>query len=183
MKMPFGKKHHIKTIKVIAQGLKDAGFLENYLEIGVQKGYCFNQIAPLCRRAYAVDIDDCYRHINQNENLRWYQGSSKDFFEKIMRHLATMKFDLVFIDGDHNHEASLNDFEMVLPFVKQGGIILLHDTYPPDERFLSKSYCNDSYKTAQYIKDYYSEYEFVTLPFSYGISIFRKLNRQLLWKK
>lgn len=176
-KVPFGKNHHIQTIKLIASGLKDAGFLKNYLEIGIKKGYCFNSIAPLCNKAYAVDILNCHPLIKQNKNLVWYHGKSEDFLNS---HDPKEKFDLVFIDGAHEHKASLNDFKMVLPLVRDNGIILFHDTYPPNERFLNKSYCNDTYKTAEYIREHYPQYEFATLPFSYGVSIFRKLERQLL---
>jgi hypothetical protein len=180
MKIPFSKNEHIRTIHDIAVGLQRAGFLKRYLEIGIKKGSCFNQIAPLCKEAYAVDILNCKKLIKQNKNLFWFHGKSEDFLKQ---HPVDKKFDLVFIDGAHEHKASLNDFKLVFPLVNDNGIILLHDTYPPSEKFTSKSYCHDTYKTAEYIMKYYSHYEFVTLPFSYGISIFRKLDRQLLWKK
>jgi len=180
VKVPFTKNEHIQMIKAIALGLKQAGFLNRYLEIGIKKGNCFNQIAPLCKEAYAVDILDCNKLINHNKNLIWFHGKSQDFLHK---HNPKKKFDLVFIDGSHNHEDSLNDFKLVFNLMRENGIILLHDTYPPSERFTEKSFCFDTYKTAEYIRKNYPNYEFATLPFYYGISIFRKLERQLLWKK
>ncbi len=180
MKDPFGKNEHVQMIKAIAVGLQRAGFLNRYLEIGIKKGSCFNVIAPLCKEAYAVDILNCHKLIKQNKNLVWFHGKSETFLK---RHNPKKKFDLVFIDGAHEHNASLKDFNMVFPLLNDNGIILLHDTYPPSEKFISKSYCFDTYKTAERIREDYPQYEFVTLPFYFGISIFRKLRKQLLWQK
>jgi len=181
MSMPFGKNSHIDIIKPIAVGLNKAGFLGRYLEIGIRRGPCFNAVAPLAKEAYAVDINkSCYNNIKNNKNLFWFHGTSDEFLKQ---HNPKKLFDLVFIDGDHKHEASLKDFEMVLPLMREGGIILFHDVYPPSEEFTSKSYCNDTYKTAEYIRKNYPEYEFVTLPFYFGVGVFRNIKRQLLWKK
>lgn len=182
MKVPFGKNEHNRVIKTIAYGLERAGVLNRYLELGIKSGSCFNTVAPFAKKAYAVDIDDCYKYIKNNKNLVWYHGPTIDFLKK---HNKDEKFDLVFIDADHRHESSLTDFEMVLPLVNENGLILLHDTYPTKEELLSRKYCGDSYKTADYIRiEYHDECEIVTLPFYYGISVVRKmeLGKQLLWK-
>ncbi len=52
-------------------------------------------------------------------------------------------FDWVFIDGDHSAEGVLSDVRLVLPLMKPGGLLLLHDiespegtaTYPPGVLF------------------------------------------------
>jgi hypothetical protein len=38
--------------------------------------------------------------------------------------------DLAFIDADHTMEGCLKDWNAVAPFVRPGGIIVLHDTEP-----------------------------------------------------
>ena len=172
----FNKNSHIGLIKQIANGLKLAGVLDNYLELGVQRGNCFNEIAPLANNAYAVDIIDSYSLIKHNSNLKWFQGKTLDFLKN-----CTIKFDLIFIDADHSYEASLEDFKYSLPLIKENGLILLHDTYPPTEEYTSKSYCYDTYKTAFYIRENFKDIECVTLPMYYGVTIVRNLNRQLLW--
>lgn len=180
-KLPFEKDQHVRVIKEIALGLNRAGVLNRYLELGIRNGPCFNKVAPLAKEAYAVDIVDCHKCIKENKNLIWYHGTTTDFLKK---HNKNKKFDLVFIDADHNHVASLNDFELVFPLVNDNGLILLHDTYPTCEELTSFKYCGDTYKTADYIKRNYSDKcEIATLPFYYGIGIVRKLNRQLLWRK
>lgn len=181
MKMPYGKNEHIRIIKAIAFGLNKAGVLNRYLELGIRAGACFNEVAHLAKeKAYAVDINDCFKYIKSNKNLVWFRGKTTDFLK---RHNKNEKFDLVFIDADHKHKSSMKDFEMVLPLVNDNGIILLHDTYPTREELLSTKYCGDSYKTADRIRKEYSKVcEICTLPFYYGVSIVRKLDRQLLWR-
>lgn len=180
MKMPFGKNDHIQMIKAVAAGLNKAGVLHRYLELGVKKGYCFNEVAPFASKAYAVDILDCYNLIKHNDNLVWHHGTSTDF---LLNHDKNKKFDLVFIDADHKHESSLSDFELAFPLVNDNGIILLHDTYPTREELLSTKYCGDSYKTAEVIrKKFSSECEIATLPFYYGVSVVRKAKKQLFWR-
>lgn len=182
MKMPFGKNEHIRIIKAIAFGMHKAGTLDRYLELGIRAGSCFNEVAPLAKEAYAVDINDCFKYIKSNKNMMWFRGKTTDFLNNYNR---ANKFDLVFIDANHNHESSLNDFELSLPLVHENGLILLHDTYPTKEELLSKKYCGDSYKTADVIRRKYGDVcEIATLPFYYGISVVRRmpLGKQLLWK-
>ena len=181
MKMPFSGRAHIRMIKEIAHGLHEAGFLKRYLELGIRKGFCFNVVAPLSVEAYAVDTRNYYKYIKQNKNLVWKHMTTDEFLKN---HDPKRKFDLVFIDADHSYKASLNDFELVLPLVNDNGIILLHDTYPPNKEFTDSDYCSDVYKTAEYIRNNFNkECEIVTLPFYFGISVVRKisLGRQLLW--
>ncbi len=181
-KMPFGKNAHVQIIKSIALGLNAAGALNNYLELGIRRGRCFNAIAPLVRgKAYAVDINDCYPVIKNNKNLIWFHGTSEKFLND---HKKDEKFDLVFIDANHTYNSSLKDFDLVFPLVNDNGLILLHDTYPPEEKYVSLKYCGEVYKTAEFIRFHCNDKcEIVTLPFYYGIAVVRKLDRQLLWKK
>ncbi len=180
MKIPFGKDSHVRIIKEIACGLNRAGVLNRYLELGFSKGVCFNAVSPLAKESYAVDINSSYFG-KDTENIFYYSGTTTNFLEN---HNKNKKFDLVFIDADHKHESSLNDFKLVLPLVNDNGMVLLHDTYPTSELLTTKSYCYNTYKTADYIRRNYSDVcEICTLPFYFGISIVRKLNRQLLWKE
>lgn len=178
-KRPFSKEDHVEIVKAVAIGLKKANVLKRYLELGVKRGTCFNAVAPLAEIAYGVDITDCYKYIKGNTNMFWHHSTTTEFLNN---HNEEEKFDLVFLDADHKHESSLDDFKRLLPLVNNNGLILLHDTYPVDKSFLSLSCCGDTYKTAAYIrKNFRDDCEIVTLPFYYGVSIVRKLGRQLLW--
>lgn len=45
---------------------------------------------------------------------------------------STIKFDFLFIDGDHTIGGCIDDFVSFYPYVEVGGKILLHDTNPKD---------------------------------------------------
>jgi predicted O-methyltransferase YrrM len=47
--------------------------------------------------------------------------------EEVAAILQTNKIDLLFIDGDHTYGGVKKDFEMYEPFVRVGGMIVLHD--------------------------------------------------------
>lgn len=171
-----------KVIASIAAGMRDAEKLGTYLELGVRRGKVFNVVAPLVgKRAYAVDTEkDTYNWIKKNKNLYWNNCTTDEFFAN---HDKKIKFDMIFIDADHSHEASLKDFENSIEVLNDNGLVLLHDTYPFGEKYFSPNKCHDTYKTAEVIRDKYrDEYEIVTLPIYLGISIVRKANKQLMWK-
>lgn len=174
----FDKNEHVDIIKAIAVGLKKANSLDVYLELGIRKGPCFNAIAPLAKLAYAVDVDNCKKYISHNKNLKWFHTDTDTFFKNINKNV---RFDLVFIDACHSYDASYRDFDNVIPYVNANGIVLLHDTYPYTEELTNIHLCNDTYKTPSYIKQKY-DYEVLTLPFYFGITIIRKITKQLLWK-
>ena len=62
-------------------------------------------------------------------------GKPKSFFiverstnENVKKHIADNKIDILFIDGDHSVKAVFEEYEFYLPYMKQDGIIILHDT-------------------------------------------------------
>ena len=88
----------------------------------------------------------------------------------------------MFIDADHKFESSLSDFELILPYVNEDGLIFIHDTYPASVKWTNPGFCGDSYKTAEFIrKNYYDKCEILTLPLHPGISIIRKCTKQMSW--
>lgn len=178
--LPFNKYSHIAVIKMIAEGLRSIGELTTYLELGVAKGSCFNEVAPLAKIAYAVDLrKKTHRYIRKNKNLNWNCCSVTEFLDGY----TGDSFDLVFLDADHAFESSWSDFQKVAPLVKPNGIILLHDTYPPNKACSQPDVSGDTWKTAWKIRQEMSnEYEIVTLPFYFGVSIVRKCRTQLLWE-
>jgi len=170
------------VVELIAEGLcfpqpqqpggKASGVQISYLELGVKRADTFNRIVPYTRKAVAVDIVDISTNLTDDPRVVFWEGTSLEYLESC----EIYDFDLVFIDADHTHKASLADFRAVLPRVRNGGLILLHDTYPPSEKFTTPSWCGDTYKTALWIKNHTQELgvEIATLPFYYGVSIIRK---------
>jgi predicted O-methyltransferase YrrM len=56
------------------------------------------------------------------------------------RHLASDSVDLAIIDACHDTKYVINDFHKTAPFVRAGGVILLHDTHPSMRAHLGGSY-------------------------------------------
>jgi predicted O-methyltransferase YrrM len=58
----------------------------------------------------------------------------KGFFDDVAK-TWTKPIDILHIDGLHTYEAVKNDFEKWAPFLKEDGIILMHDTMVDDPKF------------------------------------------------
>jgi hypothetical protein len=148
-----------------------------YVELGIASCECIERVARYCDRAIGVDIKaPDYVH-----GFEFFRGTTAEFAAKMLPSLDGIE--LAFIDADHRHSASLQDFEWLLPHIANDGLIVLHDTYPENRKWLADDHCSDSYRTADAIYSRSREYgvEIVTLPTPPGLSIVRKRSRQLAW--
>lgn len=155
-----------------------------YVEIGVQRGYTFHQIAPLVKRAIGVDINPIPPGSVQAET---FLGTSRDFAMSLHRNKQKPFIDLLFIDGDHHKEAVLDDVTMLFPFVMPWkGLILLHDTHPVVPELLRDGYCSSAWEAAWEIRksEKFIDFECLTLPGPWaGMTILRYAPRHLWWMK
>jgi len=151
-----------------------------YVEVGVQRGYTFNFIAPMVQRAVAVDIQDMPCVIDR-PNVQKHVAPSAEFAA-----IWHAPIDFLFIDADHRKEAVLADFDLLSPFVRNGtGLIFLHDTHPVQDSLLSDRFCSNAWEAAWVIRKNrrYKDFEIVTLPGPWaGISIIRKADGHLSWR-
>jgi len=90
---------------------------KDYLEIGCAYNDCFDAVNIKNK----VGVDP-----NSGGTLRM---TSDDFFK-----VNLMKFDIVFIDGKHEHQQVLRDFQNAREVLRPGGYILLHDMWPPGKQ-------------------------------------------------
>lgn len=107
------------------------------LEIGTLKGWSAILMAKTRTEAQIFTIDPhvgtkCGMHSSKDEaNKNIFDsgcyGHVKHFPLSSQDYVPHIKFDLLFIDGDHTFEGVKHDFEKFLPFVKDKGIILFHD--------------------------------------------------------
>jgi len=56
------------------------------------------------------------------------------------QHLTSKLIDLAIVDACHDTSYVVNDFHKVLPFLRPGAVVLLHDTHPSMEDHLKGSY-------------------------------------------
>ena len=110
--------------------------LQNYLELGVAKGHCwYNVSAP---KKVGVDL--------MNENV-WkianvLTSTTDDYFKSLHK---DEKYDIVFIDADHNKESVKKDFFNSLKHLADDGIIVFHDVYPLQEENIEPHACGTAY--------------------------------------
>ncbi len=98
------------------------------LEIGVRRGTSTKAILRgITERLgtghlYSIDIDKRDDAVDSKlkENWDFIMGDSKSVgWDKPV--------DILFIDGDHTYNGVKADFEKFFPFVKEGGLVLMHD--------------------------------------------------------
>jgi predicted O-methyltransferase YrrM len=153
------------------------------LEIGVGESsiYLGKVAKKYGRKIFHCDLSPCKIQnpltvpgYLEKDIATFYEGSSDDFFENV----RLPRLALVFIDGDHHYEQVKKDFWSAVPHIVENGYILLHDTHPPDESYLSPdSACGDVYRLRQEIEDDLS-FDVITLPkgtaMGVGLTICRK---------
>ena len=129
-------------------------------------------------KVFAIDINPKVKeHIPKK--VQFFCGDSHEIGKA-----WTIPLDFVFIDADHSYAAVLEDFHLFAKWVKVNGLILLHDTYPPSLEMTKTAWCGDAWKAAWDIRKKYSdEYEIVTLPITYGLSIIRKSKYQIKFQE
>lgn len=116
--------------------------------------------------------------------LRWryIQKKSKEALKDIEGEI----FDVVLHDGSHTWREVAEDLQTIVPHMKKGGILMVHDTaHPTDNYQLDKAI--DVIDASRSECGY--EVERLTLPYGYGLTIIRVLEDfghgevDIKWKK
>ncbi len=111
--------------KVINRLIQDNGYT-SYLEIGVYDGKNFKSVK--CRSKYGTD-PNLPDSLKKDDGL--FDMTSDDFFTLCDSIISDAKFDLIFIDGDHEASQVEKDIVNAYKALNKGGMILLHDCNPP----------------------------------------------------
>lgn len=105
----------------IINHLIDKFEFKSYLEIGTRNSVTYNAV----KAAKKTGVDPNTKVFDRSI----YVKTSDEFFK-----INKDKFDIVFIDGMHEHEQVKRDIENSLKCLNKGGIILLHDCNPVTEQ-------------------------------------------------
>lgn len=173
--------NHLELLEYFVRLLKPKVFLE----LGIQYGECTHRLIDLIPRYYGVDIsrDENIDILLKNKpNFTFYKSTSNEFFKEIKKQGRNLNLDMAFIDADHSHTASYQDFLNIQEHLNEDGFIFFHDCYPSSIAMTHPNICGDCYLTSEIIrKNHHDNFEILTLPVFPGISIARKCTKQLFW--
>ena len=108
-----------------------------YLEIGVSRGQAFQRISADVKLA----VDPAFRLTERTRELanakgrvvEYFQTTSDAFFDNEKALLEQHPVDVALIDGLHTYEQVVRDVENTVRYLKDDGVIFLHDCNPPFE--------------------------------------------------
>ncbi|MUL63434.1 biotin carboxyl carrier protein [Mycobacterium sp. CBMA 234] len=108
-----------------------------YLEIGVSKGQAFRRISADIKLAVdpAFKIPPRSRELadSKGRETHYFEVPSDEFFESEAALLERHPIDVALIDGLHTYEQVVRDVENTVRYLKDDGVIFLHDCNPPFE--------------------------------------------------
>lgn len=125
----------VKRTKIIQSAIEALG-ARTYLEIGTARGRTL--LSTRVKSKIAVDVEfkiPWKDRIRSFWNTSYYQMPSDEYFRKYKHN-----FDVAFIDGLHTFEQSLRDAENCLERLNAGGIIIMHDCNPLNEKMASPTH-------------------------------------------
>ena len=146
---------------------------KSYLEIGVRKPSRNYNIIKVDKK-YGVDPSPVHGYEND------FKMTSDDFFKQ-----NKMKFDLIFIDGDHRMIQTDKDIINSLDCITEHGTIVLHDCNPIEEKhqieeFTPKLVWNGSvWKSIAKLRCNRKDLDIVVINRDHGVGIIRKGNQEL----
>jgi hypothetical protein len=108
-----------------------------YLEIGVSRGQAFQRISADVK----IAVDPAFRLTERTRELandkgrvvEYFETTSDAFFENETALLEQHPVDVALIDGLHTYEQVVRDVENTVRYLKNDGVIFLHDCNPPFE--------------------------------------------------
>lgn len=108
-----------------------------YLEIGVSRGQAFQRISADIK----IAVDPAFRLTERTRQaadakgrvVKYFETTSDAFFENETALLEQHPVDVALIDGLHTYEQVVRDVENTVRYLKDDGVIFLHDCNPPFE--------------------------------------------------
>lgn len=124
----------MNRIKAVQRAL-DGRVNPVYLEIGVSRGQAFQRISADVK----IAVDPAFRLTERSRELadakaratHYFETTSDAFFENETAFLEQHPIDVALIDGLHTYGQVVRDVEKTLRYMRDDGVIFLHDCNPP----------------------------------------------------
>lgn len=80
------------------------------------------------------------------DKARLFIMSSDEFFETLLVGVFNIKYNVIFIDGEHTFYQVSKDLRNAIKLLSDDGYIILHDIWPMTQRHLQPDACGDVWK-------------------------------------
>ena len=124
-----------------------------YLEIGVSRGQAFQKISADVKLAVdpAFNLSERTRELANAKGriTRYFETTSDAFFQNETALLEQHPVDVALIDGLHTYEQVVRDVENAVRYLRDDGVIFLHDCNPPFELAGRRAESWDAFMTQQ----------------------------------
>jgi hypothetical protein len=108
-----------------------------YLEIGVKRGPTFRRVTA----DEKIAVDPAFKLSRRSRRLadataratHYFEMTSDVFFAERTALLERHGIDVALIDGNHTYGQALRDVENILHYLRDDGVIVMHDCNPPRE--------------------------------------------------
>lgn len=128
---------------------------KSYLELGVDNGHNISSIHAGDK--WSVDINGRAHFTGTTDE--WFTGPG-----------LNKKFDIIFIDANHDYDYALRDFNHSVHLANEW--ILVHDMIPPTLEYSKSRYCSDSYKILYHLLKYTS-FQVYPMNTNFGLTLIK----------
>ncbi len=107
----------------------------NVLELGTSLGVSSLYMSTAAPNANIITVEGCpntiafAKKLLESVNVKNVELINASFDEAFGKLLTAKKFDLVYIDGNHTYEATINYFNLLLKRIDENSILIFDDIY------------------------------------------------------
>jgi len=145
-----------KSVFEFGSGYSSKTILKALSKTGGHLYSCDARPLKLTGHKYDINDDDMKEY---GDNWTYILGKSQDVKDKF----PDVLFDVVLHDGSHDWRYVKRDLECIVPKIKNGGFLLVHDTAHPTHNY-------NLLKSIEWLRN---GNEVLTLPYGYGLTIIK----------
>ena len=134
-------------------------------------------------------------HILEEKNpvrIQYTDDKHNEFIIKINELTKSdKKFDLICLDPYHTYDISLTDYNLLTPLLSDNGIIISHDCYPPEYRYIptinpdssiNRVWCGETYVAFVKFSEENPHLFYAVIKYDVGLGIISKTQIQFVKK-